>query len=440
MNALAQKLRNLLWDPKFTAGYPQYLVRAARFTFVLSRDLLEGQLTMRAMSLVYTSLLSLVPLLAIGFSFAKGLGRTDALAQLLHEFFRPLGANADELTDKIIGFVEKVQVGVLGSLGIALLFYAAVSMIHKVEESFNFIWRIERPRILSQRFGEYLGVLTVGPLLIVPAIGVTTAIRSNHVIAHLAAIEPFGMLVFVITTLLPYALIVGAFTFLYSFVPNTRVTLRAAASGGLFAGLLWQWGSLIFASFVGAATNYNLIYSGFAIVIFLLIWLYVGWMILLIGCQLAFYVQHPEHLKPHRVPPLLSGKEMEYLALMVMGLAGKRFIAGDKGYTPEELALALHAPPEHVARVIESLVFHGLLTEAGADRSRVIPGMDLEAIALARLWRLARAGNEPMPPGTDELSREAVKLLDEAESAFERHTGGMTLREWLSREPKTKQD
>jgi membrane protein len=437
MNALLRRIRHSLWDLETVTPYPQYLLRAGRYVFVLARDLLEGQLNMRAMSLVYTSLLSLVPLLALAFSLLKALGVHDSLAPTLMEFLRPLGPDqAKEVAGNIIAFVEKIQVGVLGSVGVLLLFYAAVSMIRKVEESFNFIWRIERPRPISQRIGEYLAVLTVGPVLMFMAIGVTYSVLNSSIVTRLVTIEPFGTLVFVITSLLPYALIIGAFSFLYSFVPNTRVKLTAAIAGGALAGLLWQSGSLVFASFVSAATNYNAIYSGFAIMIFLLIWIYLGWLILLTGCQLAYYVQHPEQLKPHRIPPLLSGKEMEYLALMIMGLAGKRFIAGDKAYSQEELSLALNAPPEHVSRVVDSLIFHGLIAEAGTERTRLVPAIDLDSVSLARLWRLARAGNEPMPHGSDEMAREASRLLDDAEAAFERHTDGMTLRGWLTRDKK----
>src|SRR5690606_28967004 len=133
-------------------------------------------------------------------------------------------------------------------------------------------------------------------------------------------------------------LIIGVFTFIYSYVPNTRVRLRAAVIGGLLAGVLWQTGSAIFASFVARATNYNAVYSGFAILIFLLIWLQVGWLILLIGCQLAFYIQHPEHLKQRRTPALLSPRANEYLSLMVMALIGRRFVRGEPGYTADQLA------------------------------------------------------------------------------------------------------
>src|SRR3546814_5180450 len=117
------------------------------------------------------------------------------------------------------------------------------------------------------------------------AVGITASIFNSTVVTERSNYEPLGFLLSLASRLVPYLLIIGVFTFLYSFVPNTRVNPRAALIGGVFAGALWQTGSLAFASLVAGATNYNAIYSSFAIVIFLLIWIYVGWMILLIGCQ-----------------------------------------------------------------------------------------------------------------------------------------------------------
>ncbi len=433
MNQLLHRLRERLWDLEAAARYPRRLVFAGRYAFVLGRDLLDGQLSMRAMSLVYTTLLSIVPLLALAFSVLKALGVHNTLEPVLLEFLRPLGTQAETITATVIRFVENIRVGVLGSLGVALLFYAAISLIQKVESAFNYIWRIERPRPLSQRLGEYFAVLTVGPVAVFAALGITASILNSEVMERIAAIEPFGLLIFVGTRLLPYVLIVGAFTFLYSFIPNTRVRVAAAAWGGLLAGVLWQSGSAIFASFVASATNYNAIYSGFAILIFLLIWLHVGWLILLIGCQLAFYIQHPEHLKPRRTPTQLSGRATEYLALMIMGLAGQRFLRGTPGYTQEELALTLNAEPEHVARVVELLLFHHLLTESGSDRTQLVPGVDLASLPLPQLWRVARSGATHLPPSREPLSRDAAALLDAGEQAFERRTGSLSLREWLAR-------
>ena len=432
MNNLLERLSHRLWQPNSALSRTErLLVQVGRHVFALARDLFEGQISMRAMSLVYTTLLSLVPILALAFSVLKAFGAHNTLEPLLTEFLRPLGGQADEMVANIMGFVDKMKVGVLGSLGISLLLYSAISLIQKVEASFNFIWRISRPRPLSQRISEYLSVLMVGPVLVFSAIGLTASVSSNTIVAKIVSIEPFGLLFYSLTKMLPYLLIIAAFSFMYSFIPNTRVRWRAALGGGIFAGVAWQTSSVLFASFVSGATNYNAIYSGFAIFIFLLIWLHLGWLILLIGCQLSYYLQHPAQLAPDRCVPALSGRGAEYLTLMVMSLSGRRFLDGEAGYTQEELARELNAPPEHVAQVVESLLRQGLLVEVGRKRTQLHPGMDLDAIRLTRLWRLARVGTSSLPHSTEAHAVAVTQLLDEAESRFERAHQDLSLRNFI---------
>ena len=288
-------VRTWLWRRDHGSFGVVLAATVARYAVMLARDIADGHLSLRAMSLVYTTLLSLVPLLALGFSMFKALGVHNALEPALRQFLAPLGERADELVINILNFVENIDVGVLGSVGVGLLLYAAVSLIQKVESSFNWIWHIKRPRSLGARFSEYLSVLIVGPFAVFLSVGITATALNSTIVQTIAQVEPFGAVVFGLAKLIPYLLIVGVFSFLYAFIPNTRVPLRAALSGGLFAGVLWQSASMAFATFVASAGNYNAIYSGFAILIFLLIWLYVGWLILMLGCRLSFYIAHPEY-------------------------------------------------------------------------------------------------------------------------------------------------
>ncbi|MBI2383002.1 MAG: YihY/virulence factor BrkB family protein [Gammaproteobacteria bacterium] len=429
-----KRLRERLWEREAPTQRERILLAFGRYAFVLVRDLFAGQLSMRAMSLVYTTLLSLVPLLALGFSLFKALGVHNMLEPALLKFLEPLGPKAPEVTQNIIGFVENIKVGVLGSLGVGLLFYTAVSMIQKVESSFNFIWRIERARPLSQRVGEYLAVLIVGPVLVFSALGITASIFNSELVSRIAAMEPFGTTIYLIGRLIPYVLVIGAFTFVYGFIPNTRVKLNAAAAGGVLAGVLWQSASLLFASFVGGMNAYDAIYSGFAIVILLLIWFYIGWLILLVGCQLAYYVQHPEQLTPTRVAPFLSGRSAEALGLAIVALVGRRYIDGQAPPTEDEIARQLNGNPDHVGRVVDVLRHHGVLAHTdGDDKPRLLPARDLDALTLGELWLMIRRGFDPAgrPRGRDEVGRRVAALLEDAEGVFAGNHGSRSVRQWL---------
>lgn len=432
-NSWLWRLRETLWGEREVLGrYPQELRNIGRYLYALARDLLDGQISMRAMSLVYTTLLSLVPLLALAFSLLKGLGAHNSLEPLLRNWLAPLGPQADVITTNVIGFVENIKVGVLGSVGVALLLYAVISMIQKIEDAFNFIWRIETPRRLGQRLGEYLSVLVVGPFAIFLALGVTASLLSSRLVEHLAQYQPFGLLFFIFGRTVPYVVMVGLFTFLYGFVPNSRVRPRAAFGGGLLAGVLWQSASLAFASFVAASPNYNLIYSGFAIVILMLIWLYTGWLILLLGCQLAYYIQYPQRLAPTRIAPHMAGRAGEFLGLQVMAIVGRRFLKGEPPATVDILHRDIHAMPEHIDRLVETLLHHGVLAESLSDGGRqLLPKRDLDSLTVAQLWQLLREGFDTRTKPKEGIAREVENLLEAAESGFARGTGQQTVRQWL---------
>ncbi len=424
------RLRNALWGEHEALSRVQRELRlAGRYLYALFRDLLDGQISMRAMSLVYTTLLSLVPLLALAFSLLKGVGAHNNLEPVLKEFLLPLGPEGADLARSIVAFVENIKVGVLGSLGVLLLIYTVLSMIQKVEDAFNYSWRIETRRRLGQRIGEYLSLLLIGPVAIFVALGMTATVMSSGFVAKLAAIEPVGAMLYVLGRLIPYLVIVGLFTFLYAFIPNTRVRFGAAFGGGLLAGFLWQSASLGFASFVANAPNYNVIYSGFAIVILALIWLYVGWMILLVGCQLAYYLQYPERLAPTRVAPQMWGRATELLGLQIVAMVGRRFLNGEPPLTLEQLYRELPASPDHIERVVDVLLHHGVLAESGAEGRQLLPKRDLDSMTLAQLWQLLREGADARRGA---VHAEAQALVESVEDGFAQAAGRQTVRAWLA--------
>src|ERR1700754_3176483 len=146
------------------------VVRVVRYPAALVRDWLHGEISVRAMSLAYTTLLSIVPLMVFSFSILKGLGARGDLKYLLRNFFKPLGGGADQLTESVLQFVTNMRGDLLGSLGLAFLVYTVVTTIQKVESSFNFVWHLDQPRSFARRFTEYLSVMILGPLLLAVAL------------------------------------------------------------------------------------------------------------------------------------------------------------------------------------------------------------------------------------------------------------------------------
>ena len=376
------------------AGYRAWAFRALGILLVVVRDVAFGQLTLRAMSLVYTTLLSIVPLLALSFSVLKAFGVHNQIEPALGRFLEPLGERGDEVTAQIIQFIGNMNVGVLGSLGLALLLYTAISLVQKIEVSFNFIWHVPEPRSFGTRFSSYLSVLLVGPLLVFSALGITAAASSIGIVRDLLAIEPFGRIAVQVGKLVPYALIIGLFTFIYMYIPNTRVGWRAALGGALVGGVAWQTAGWAFANFVASSAQYTAIYSGFAILIFFMIWIYVSWLIVLVGASVSFYIQHGEYVVAKSGEPALSARMRERLALLVMQRIAARHAAGQPPMSLPVLIRELAVPSYAIRQVLAVMTAKGILMPTRSDPGAWLPVNDLSATSAWQVIEAVRADGE----------------------------------------------
>lgn len=413
---LIQQIRGVLWrpSPPERRRPVRAAVQAGRIIDRLIEDLSSGQLNLYAMSLVYTTILSIVPVLAVSFSVLKAFGVHNQLEPTLLAFLAPLGERGDELTQQIIQFVDNIQVGVLGALGLGFLIYTVISLLQKVEESFNFIWKTRGVRSLSRRFSDYLSVLLVGPVLVFTALGITGAFFGSDIMQWLAAYEPAKTLIAAAGRLVPFLLIVAAFTFIYKVVPFTRVNVRAAFIGALVAALLWQVAGFAFASFIGASTRYTAIYSSFAIGILAIIWLYLAWLILLVGCRIAFYYQHPEHLWLREADARMSPRQIEMLALRAMIHVGRHFRSGEGITAIDALVDAAGSPRPLLEQVLAGLEAKGLLVAVDRTGPAYIPGAPLDRITAEDILNAVRGDTRTAVPDSS-----VDTLVDEVMRGFE---------------------
>ena len=424
-----------LWslDLRSSGRLKGFLIRLLRLLYVGFKEFSEGQLNLRAMSLVYTTILSLVPLLAVSFSVLKAFGVHNQMEPLLYNFLAPLGPKGTELTQRVIGFVENMKVGVLGSVGLGMLIYTVVSLIKKIEEAFNYIWRVKSPRSFARRFSDYMSVLLIGPVLVVSAIGLTASIMSTSIMQAIIEIEPFGSIFYYAGKILPYILICVAFTFIYMFVPNTRVNFRSALVGGIFGGVLWESTGWLFASFVVSSTKYAAIYSGFAIMILFIIWLYLSWLILLVGAEVAFYHQYPQLLTLSAEATILSNRLKERLALTVMFLIALHFFENRPPWNMNGLVAHLGIPVEPVSDTIDILKKNGLIVESSSEPPDYLPGKDLDVIKLKEIIRAVRTYGEKaiFVQKMDLPVPEVEEVMSDIETSVENALGERTLKDMI---------
>jgi len=431
-------LRRTVWETD-TRNLPAHKVihiRLLRIVTTAIHEFADGQLTLRAMSLVYTTLLSLVPLLAVSFSVLKAFGVHNQFEEVLLSALTALGEKGVEITERIIGFVDNVRVGVLGSVGLLLLFVTVVMLIQKIELSFNYIWRVAQARNPIDRFSHYLSMVLIGPVLIFSAVGITALITGSSGFQAIAAIEPLGWLIRLSTKLVPYLLVIAAFVLAYVFIPNTNVRWGAAIVGGVVAGVLWQTTGWAFQIFVVSSAKYTAIYSSFAILILFMIWLYISWLILLVGASVAFYSQHPEYLGVRSRVLFVSGRLRERLALHILrAIVGSHYNEGPH-WTLQALAHRVNVPMEPVRRLIAALEAAGIVTANQADPPLYIPAKDPASVPLVQVLDVVREAGETAQVNLKRVPRDAVvdDIIGATEAAVKSALGSRTLADLANEE------
>jgi membrane protein len=391
------------------------VLRVLRYPAALIRDWLRGEISVRAMSLAYTTLLSIVPLLVFSFSIMKGLGARGDMRFILQEFFRPLGGAADQLTESVLQFVQNMRGDLLGTIGLAFLVFTVITTIQKVENSFNYVWRVQRPRSFARRFTEYLSVMILGPLLLAVALGLLSSAERSPFAQWIDAVTPLSFMLRAGGQIVPYLIVTIVFTFMYVFIPNTKVRLRAALIGGVASGAVWAVVGRIFTSFIVYSSSLVAVYTGFAIVLTTLIWVYLSWLILLMGAQFAFYLQFPQYLRHGQAAIDLTGRDREQVGLSAMFLIARDYAAGRTFWTIGRLAAELDIPSIAIAPVMSSLERGGLIIVT--EKEEFVPGRDPAGIRLSDILQVVRTLHAGRLAVDMRSIGPAVGILDGVEAA-----------------------
>jgi len=403
---------------------------------------------LRANSLTYRTLLSLVPFLAVVFSLFQAFGGLEAAERVLQrrilQNLAPGAAAA--VMEHVGGFLDRVSSGAVGGVGVVFLFYTVVSLLTTIEESFNALWQVEKVRSFFSRFVTYWAMMTVGPVLFALSFSITSAARSHEVVVGLTDAAPgAGWLVLMGFQFVPWMITWVGMTLLYLIVPNTQVRWRAAAGGGILAGTLWELGKL---GFTWASSNlfrYDAIYGAFAALAVLLLWLQVGWLIVLTGCKVAYALQNERALVRQRAAVALGPDEREALAVFCMVEVARAFLTGTRRPTAEELAARTRVF-DIQRQVLNPLISRGLLVamtderpQAAAERAgdepveSYVPGRDPSRIALKEVLDAFRHEGAAVELGSDPGSTFVRKLMERLDQSAESALGELSLAEAVRR-------
>jgi membrane protein len=383
---------------------------------------------LRAAALTYSSMLALVPLLAIAFALLKGMGAQNALEPMLLQL---AGDSSEETVSRIIGYVNNTNVKSLGAVGILMLVMTVISLLGYVEEAFNNILGVRESRPFSRRFSDFLSVVVVGPILLLVATSLTSTMQSQSFVQWLINYTYFGRPILMAFRLLPYLSIWVAMTFLYIYIPSVRIRLSSALLGGVVAGTIWQaaqWGYFHFQ--VGVA-NYNAIYGTLAALPIFLVWLFTSWIIVLLGFELVKAHQFGWSVIRAKDKELsVAASEELHLAVLLAVVRHYRETGG--ALSSEKLAQQACLPLGLVKEALTGLEDAQLVITAANSEQGWLPYRDPSSSDLAEVFERLR-GKSLLDGGSgNQLLASAVRISSQAGAGIAGAVGRKTLEEVAS--------
>ncbi|MGA3268232.1 MAG: YhjD/YihY/BrkB family envelope integrity protein [Verrucomicrobiota bacterium] len=431
------------------------LEQLAHFGLLVGRSFVRNRCPVRAAALSYTTLLALIPLLAVALSVTSSLLKHQGEDRIYHaidrfvsSFIPPAtnslsqtsvaetvapgqavtnapSATADprvqtaqkEAAEYIHGFIQATSSGALGVVGMLLLISVAIRMLASIESTFNDIWGVTRGRSWIWRVVLYWTTITLGPLLIAGGLGLGGGMHlqtAKNLFAHMPLV---GDVIF--KFLLPFVVLWPVFALIYLLMPNTKVKPAAAFVGGIVAGTLWHLNNLFGFLYVSRFVMYSKIYGGLGLVPVFMVGLYFSWIILLFGAQVAYAYQNRQSYLHEKLVENVNQRGREFIALRLMTLIGRRFQHAEPAATLQQISAALGIPSKLTQQVLRPLLAARLITEIAGAEAAYLPARPLDTINAHHVLRAIRAGSGQDIATLDEAARSEVygefSRIEEAE-------------------------
>ncbi len=364
-----------------------FFLTLLRVLILSVRGFNEDKCELRASALTFYSLISIVPVAAMAFGIAKGFG----FEKVLEAQLRSKLTGHEEILNNVIQFshslLESTKGGLLAGIGLIVLFWAVIKVLGQIEESLNDIWGIKEQRSLGRKFGDYLSLMLVCPILIILSSSVTIFVTTQVtlIMERITILGAFSPVVLFLMKLLPYSLLWGLFTFLYMFMPNTKVRFTSALLAGVVSGTIFQVVQWAYIAFQIGVAKYNAIYGSFAAFPLFLIWLQLSWLIVLYGAEVSFAHQNVNTYEFEPDALQVSRRLKKLLSLQIAQHIIQNFARGEAPPTARKVSHELEIPIRLVNDILFDLTQSGILsaTDIGGDCERGFqPARDIGVLTI----------------------------------------------------------
>jgi membrane protein len=433
-------LKTGIWEIRLKDLPPlkAFLVKCLRVILLGFQEFIRNNCKKTASVLTYYSLLNTVPVVAVAFGIAKGFGLEKVIEKQILQMADKANWQSD-ITNQILAFshklLEQAKGGLIAGVGVILLFWTVISILGKIEESFNQIWEVRKPRTLVRKFSDYLTAMLLAPILLIISSSATVLVSTQVkvIVNKIGLLGVFSSLIIFLLNLLPYVSMWFLFAMIYMIMPNTRIPLRSGILGGIAAGTVFQIVQWIYIKFQIGVASYGAIYGSFAALPLLLAWLQMSWMIVLLGAEIAFAYEHYETFGFHPDYSRISFSSRKVLILRIFHLLTKKFSQGEKPLSTKQIAHALEIPVRLVRQLLYELTSVGLVVETAKgtkDEVAFQPGRTIENITMKyALDEYEKHGIAQIPENPSEEAEKILMFLRNMSEAIEKSPGNVRLKE-----------
>lgn len=342
---------------------------------------------LRASALTLYTLLSIVPIIALLFGIAKGFGLERSLQQQLLKQIPKQETTVIRLIEFAQNMLASTEGGLVAGMGVMVLFWTVIKVLSMIEESFNHIWRIKRGRTWSRKLSDYLSLMLLAPILLIVSSGLTVFVNTqiNWLVKTLHISDAGSSLLLTSLNYLPMLIMSGLFSFVFIFMPNQKIQLNAGIIAGTITGIIYQLVQAAYLTLQVGVSSYNAIYGSFAALPLFLVWLQLGWLIVLFGCEISFFIQHYETYKHNEKFSNLCFSLKKVLALQITHSIVQRFAKAEKAMSLTDIAKRFGLPVSVVQTTLSSLIESGIIVEFNIDQdeeTRFQPAQDIDLLTV----------------------------------------------------------
>lgn len=419
-NAFSRLIRFVTYDiwritEYEVSGLKEFYINTIKTLILAIRGFKSQELQTKASALTFSTLLAMVPLLAVLVGIAKGFGFQGTVRQQLYTFFPGHEMELNKAFSYVESYLAQAQGGIIIGVGLVLLFYTVINLISSIEDTFNNIWQVQKSRSWSRKILDYMGLFLLLPILITVSSGISifiSTLRSMFLNDYVF----FTPVVEFVLNILPFIITILVFTTLYLFLPNTKVRFLNGFLAAVFAGTAFQVFQFLYISGQIWVSKYNAIYGSFAALPLLMLWLQLSWLICLFGAEISYASQNVKKFSFERDSKNITRRYKDFLTLLIASLIVKRFAKGEKPYTADELSDTYRIPIRITTEILYLLTDLNIITVVryGEDE-RVVhyqPAMDINQLSVGVLFtKVDERGSENFKIDKTELFKKEWELL-----------------------------